>query len=59
MDFFRKCVLPEGLAKESPQMMKIPKCLDLIGYTMVIPISTCKFDATYTPVANEHVPDLF
>ena len=34
---FRKCVRPEGLAKEPPQIMNIPKRLDFIGYTMELP----------------------
>ena len=32
---FRNYVLPEGLAKEPPKLMKTPKRLDLIGYIMV------------------------
>ena len=46
--FFRTCVLPEGLAKELPEIVKIPKCLDLIDCTMVLPISTCEIDAKTT-----------
>ena len=38
----RKCVLPEGLAKLIHEMIQIPKCYDLIAYTMVSSISTCK-----------------
>ena len=55
---FRKCVLPEGLAKTPPNMMKLPTCLDLIDYTMVLTISICKFDAENTPNAFKHAPDL-
>ena len=36
--------------------MKIPRCLDLIGYTMVLPISPCEFDAEKSPDAFQHVP---
>ena len=56
---FRKCVLPEGLAKELPEMMKIPKSLDLIDCTMVLTMSTCEFDAESAPDAIKHIPDLF
>ena len=54
---FVKHVLPEGLAKEIPQIVKIRKCLDLIDCAMVSPIST--FDAKNTSDAFKHVPDLF
>ena len=33
---FGKCVLPKGLAKESPKNMKIQTYWDLLGYTMVL-----------------------
>ena len=56
---FRKCVLPEGLAKEPLKIMKINTYLVFIGYTMVLTISTRKLDATNTPDAFKHVPDLF
>ena len=56
---FRKCILPRGLAKEPPKMLKIPKCVDIIGYTMVLTILTCNFYAKNTPDAFKHVPDLF
>ena len=36
---FRKCVLPEGLAKEPPEMLKILEWLDLVDFTMLSPIS--------------------
>lgn len=38
--FFRRCALPEGLATKTPQLVKFPKCLDLICYIMVLHIST-------------------
>ena len=56
---FRKCILPEGLAKEPPKMLKIPKCLDFVDYPLVLTISICKFDAKTTPDAFKHVPDPF
>ena len=56
---FRKCVLPEGLAKEPPQIRKNPKCLDLIGYTMFLTVSTCKLDTKHTPDAFKYIPDQF
>ena len=44
---FSKCVLPERLTKELPEIARIPKYLDLIDRTVVSPpISTCKIDAT-------------
>ena len=55
----RKCVLPEGPAKELPKVMKIYKCCVLIDCTMVLPISKCEFDAENTPDALKHIPDLF
>jgi len=55
-----KCVHPEGLAKELPEMRKVPKCLGSIENTRVLPISTCNFYATKnTPDAFKHVPDRF
>ena len=30
----RKCVVPEGLAKEPPKMLKLPRCVVSIGFTM-------------------------
>jgi len=54
---FRKCVLPDGLAEEPPKIMKIPKCLDLIGYSMVSTNFICKFDVKNTTDAFKHVPD--
>ena len=56
---FRKCVLPGGLAKEPPEMLKISKRLDSIDFMMVVTTPTCKFDAKITPDAFKHVPDLF
>ena len=56
--FSGKCVIPEGVAKEPPKIMKITKCLDSIDFTMVLTISICKFDATYTPDVFKHIPDL-
>ena len=50
---------PEALTKELPQMLKIIKCLDSIDCTMILTISTCKFDAQNTPDAFKHIPDLF
>jgi len=56
---FRKCVFPQWLAKKPPKMMEISKCLDLTGYTMVIPIFICRVIARNTPDAFQHVPDPF
>ena len=55
----RKCVLPEGLAKELPKVLNMQKCLDSIDCTMVLTIPTYKFDSQNTPDAFKHVPDLF
>ena len=55
----RKCVHPEGLAKELPKMVKILKCLGLIDSAMVITISICKFDANNIPDVFKHITDLF
>jgi len=57
--FFLKCVLPEGLAKELPKIVKYPERLDLIDCTMVVPISTCNFHTQNTPDAIKHIPDVF
>jgi len=46
-----KCVLAAGLAKELPEIEKITTYLNLIDCTMVLLISTCKFDAKNTPDA--------
>jgi len=54
---FRKCVLPDRLAREFPHHAKLQTCLDLIDCTLVLLIPTCKFDAQNTP--GEHLPDLF
>jgi len=54
-----KCVLPEGLAKGPPKILKIPKSLDLSDCTMVLPITIGKFDAKDTPCAFKHVPGMF
>ena len=56
---FRKCVLLDGLAKGLRQIVEITTCLDLIDSIMVLPISSCKFDATKKPYALKHVPGLF
>jgi len=56
---FRKLVLPRGLAKEHPEMLKIAKYLVLIDCTRVLPISACKSDAKSIPDAFRHVSDLF
>ena len=56
---FRKCVLPQGLAKEAPKIMKIPKSLCQIGYTMILTTSRCDFDAKPTVEALEHLPEPF
>ena len=56
---FRKCVLPEGLAKEPPTVLKITEWLDLIGYTMVSTISICNFVAKTTTDAFKQVPEPF
>ena len=45
--------------KELPKTIQIHKCWNIIDCTMVLPISTCKIDATKTPDAFQHVPDLF
>ena len=57
--FFRTCVSPEGLAKEAPKVLKIPKSLDLIACTLVLTKSTFKFKAKNSPHALEHLSDLF
>jgi len=55
----RKYFLPEGLAKEPLQVLKNPKCLDLIDCTMVLLISACKINATITTDAFKRVPTCF
>jgi len=55
---FSKSVLREGLAKELPEMKKQTTCLKFRDCTMVLPIFTCKVDAT-TKTAFNHIPDLF
>ena len=57
--FFRKCVLPEGLAREPPKTMKISKRLDLIGYTMVSTSFICKSGAKTFTSSFKHVPGVF
>jgi len=57
--YLGKCVFPEELAKELPNKLKIPKCVDVIACTMILPISTCKQNAKNTPYAFKHVPHLF
>ena len=42
-------VFPEGLAKAPSKIREIPKCLHIIGYTMVSDVFICRFDATKTP----------
>ena len=54
----RKCVLPEGLAKNPPQILEIPKYLDSIDCTTGLPICTSKLDANTPTGVYEHVPDL-
>ena len=56
---FSKKRSPRRARKRTPLNDKIPKCLDLIDCTMVLPISKCKFDAKQIPDAFQHVPDLF
>ncbi len=56
---FRIHVSPTWLAQGLPQIVKIPRCLDLIDCTMVLPIATCKFYSKNIPDAFKHVPDLF
>jgi len=56
--FFENVLSPKGWQKES-RNCKIPKCLDLIDFQMILPIVICKFDAKNTPDAFKHVPDLF
>jgi len=56
---FRKGVLPEGLAKELPQILKFPKCLDSIDCTMILSIATFKLDAKKNTAAFKHVPNQF
>jgi len=46
--FVENIFSPKG-CKEPPYMLKILKCLDATVYTMVLTISSCKFDATKTP----------
>ena len=57
--FFRKYVLPEGLAKEVPKMVKMLKYFDLFDCSMFLPNLTSKFDSKTIPDAFKHVPDLF
>jgi len=56
---FRKCVLPKGLAQEPMEMFKIPKCLDLIGYPMVLTIPTYNVYAKGTTDAFNVSPTRF
>jgi len=50
---------PGRAGQRTSKFMKIHKCLDLIGDTMVLIMSTWKFDAKNTTEAFKHVPDLF
>ena len=52
--FFRKSLLPEGLAREPPQIVKIPKCLDLIDGAMVLCGYGYGLHAHSTEVEREH-----
>jgi len=56
---FRKGVLPEGLAKEPPQKMKILNYSNNIGYTIISTNSTWNFDTKNTSDAFKHVPTNF
>jgi len=47
MSFSKNVISPEGWQKNPPNY-ESPEGLDLIGYTMVLPISTYKFDAETT-----------
>jgi len=53
--------VPEGLGTEVKRIVKKMKHSDLIDRTLVLPITTCKFEAkhTHTPDAFKHVPDQF
>jgi len=57
--FSKMCSPRSAGNKKPPEMFGIPACLDLIDYTMVLTISTYKFDATSTPDALKRAPDLF
>ena len=56
--FSGKCVLPEGLAKELPQITKSFRSWAIIDCTMVLPIFKCSLDSKNTPGDFEHTPDL-
>jgi len=56
---FRKGVLPEMLAKESPKMLKIPKCSDSIDSTKALTIFTCRFDAKTSQMHLNTSPTCF
>ena len=45
--------------KRIPNIVKIPKSLDLIGYIIVLIIFICKFNVKNTPDSFKHVPDPF
>jgi len=54
-----KMCSPRRAGKRPPKIVKIQKCLDLIGDTMVLPLSTYKIDAKNIPDTFRPVPDLF
>ena len=47
--FFEDVFSPNGWQKNS-QNCKNPKCADLVGYNMVLPISICKLISEVAPV---------
>jgi len=59
--FVENVFSPKGSQKQKklPQHSEISKCLDLLDCTMVLLISTYKFDAQNIPDALKHVPDFF
>jgi len=50
---------PRKAGTRIPPNWKNPQPLDLIDFTMVLHISTCKFDATNSQNAVQHDPDMF
>ena len=55
----RKCVFPAALATENKnEIIKTPKN-DLTDCAMVLPVSTCMFDAKTITDAFKHVTELF
>jgi len=55
----RNVFCPKGSQKYLLQIVKIPKCLDLIDWTMVLPMPTWNFNAKNIPDASKHVPTCF